>query len=430
MSLYSDSTVQPRRQSAQYYNYPPRRIADLSSRPRVELYEKDQSISRRYVDSDRDQQLVRVVRGRPSHARDSSSDDDYERRPRRKSVVIRPRSTSRVRIQEPVLVRAVSLSDDEPRRRRKQGGDDTRIRATSRPGKKNEYAFVRTPSKGRKKSDARKTVVTDLELKNDRRHKEFQSRRNDLENTEALVLVRARSRERERLEDDSSDEYIYDGRRRLSHYDGHTTRKRGSIDGGRKVIVAARNDRDRDDRRRSIQDPKLYTYGTGLIVAGDADDLRSDRRGSARRRVSLSPDRETIDSSVLGGSVRRADSVTSGGQNSRRSRAYQEKITEPERQVDPLTGSAYLTDNDRRARDREREAIEREKRAIDREKAVLDREKLLVDREKRLPAPIAPDDLRRSAGDYLKQGNTYLKDGQKYYKTGQGLVGGMKNLLK
>ena len=437
MSLYSESIDEPRRRSAQYYQYPARRGADLANSPRVEVYDKPISLPRRYPDSDREQKGALVVRSKPLRVRAASPDDDDERRSRRKSVVLRPRSTSRVRIREPVLLADTSSSDEEPRRSRKNRGDDTRIRATSRPGKKNEYAFVRSASKGRRKSDAKAAVVTDLELKTDRRHKDFQSRRNDLENTEALVLVRARSQERDRLVDDLSDLDSYDGRRQRSHYNTESRGKRASLDDGRRAIVVARDDRDRDDRRRSTRGTKLYKYGDGLVIAGDGEDVRSKGRGSGRRRISLSPDRETIDSSTVDGSLRRASTVSSRDPRARRSRAYDDRVIDPDTRLDPRRDSAYFTDGERRAKEREREAIEREKRAIDREKAALDKEKLLVDREKRLPARDVLDDRGRDAGDYLKQGQTFLKDGQKYYKDGQkyykggqGVVGGIKNLLK
>lgn len=436
MSTYTDSVAEPRRRSARYYDYPARRGADLSTGPRVEVCEKQPSLSRLYPDSDREQSGALVVRSKPVRIRAASPDDDYERRPRGKSVVLRPRSISRVRIREPVLVAADSSSDDEPRRSRRNRGDDTRIRATSRPGKKNEYAFVRTPSKKRRKSDARPAAVTDLELKTGRRHKYFQSRRDDLENTEARVLVRARSRERQRFVDDASDLDSHDGRRRRSHYIDES-RQKGSIDNGRGEIVVARDDRDRDDRRRSTRGSKLYSYGKDVLIAGEDEVPPPHRRALGRRRVSLSPDRETIDSSTVDGSIRRANTVTSRGSVPRRSRAYEDRLIDPEMRVDPRRGSAYFTDGERRAKEREREAIEREKRAIDREKAALDRERLLVDRENPVSARDLADDRGRSAGDYLKQGQTYLKDsqkyykdGQKYYKGGQGLVSGMKNLLK
>ena len=114
----------------------------------------------------------------------------------------------------------------------------------------------------------------------------------------------------------------------------------------------------------------------------------------------------------------------------RRSRVYDDRVSDSEVRRDPRRDSAYYTDGDRRAKDREREAIDREKRAIDREKAALDREKLLVDREGKASLQGVPDDRRRSAADYLKQGDQYLKDGQKYYKGGQTVLGGVKNLFK
>lgn len=436
--MYSDSTTQPRRQSARFYEYPARRGADLSTGPRVEVYEKPEppQLSRRYPDSDRDQRDTRIVSRRPNRTRDSSPDDDYQRTSRKKPVVLlaRPRSTSRVRIREPAFVNVDSSSDEEPRRRRKDRGDDTHIRATSRPGKKNEYAFVRSASKGRRKSDARAPVVHDLELKTDRRHKDFQSRRDSLENTEALVLVRARSRERENLVDDDSDRDSYAGRKnRRTVYGGENRRRRGTVDDSRREIILAQDDRDRDDRRRSTQGAKLYGYGKGVVVAAETeDDLRSERRAPARRRVSLSPDRDSLASSRADFGIARAKSVTTRGQKNRRLRGYDDRSMDSESLRDPRRDSAYYTDSERRAKEREREAIEREKRAIDREKAALDRERLLVDREKRaIPqGRDVPDDRRRSAADYLKQGDAYLKDGQKYYKTGQGLVSGMKNLLK
>ncbi len=283
----------------------------------------------------------------------------------------------------------------------------------------------------RRKSDAKVAVVTDLELKTDHRHKNFQRRRDDLENMEALVLVRARSQERDR--DDLSDLDSYDGRRRQSHYTTESRGKRASLDGGRREVVIAR-----DDRRRSTRDSKLYDYGKGLVVAGDEDDLRSDRRVSRPRRISISPDRETIDSSTVDGSVRRASTISSRDPRARRSRLYDDRVFAPDSPLDSRRDSAYATDTERRAREREREAIEREKRAIEREKAALDKEKLLVDREKRAPpARDLLDDRDRDVGDYLKQGQTYLKDGQKYYKDGQkyykggqGVVSGIRNLLK
>ncbi|KAF7502955.1 hypothetical protein GJ744_004769 [Endocarpon pusillum] len=433
MSLYSESIDEPRRRSAQYYQYPARRGVDLATSPRVEVYDKPISLPRHYPDSDWEEKGALVVRSKPLRVRAASSDDDDERRSRRKSVVLRPRSASRVRIQEPVLLVDTSSSDEEPRRSWKNRGDDTRIRATSRPGKKNEYAFVRR----RGKSDAKAAVVTDLELKTDRRHKDFQSRRNDLENTEALVLVRARSQERDRLVDDLSDLDSYDGRRQRSHYNTENRRNRASLDSGRRAIIIAQDDRDRDDRRRSTRGPKLYKYGDGLVIAGDGDDIRSKGRGSGRRRISLSPDRETIDSSTVDGSLMRASTVSSRDPRARRSRAYDDRVADPDTRLDPRRDSAYFTDSERRAREREREAIEREKRAIEREKAALDREKLLADREKRIPARDFLDDRGRDAGDYLRQGQTllkdgqkYYKDGQKYYKGGQAVMGGIKNLLK
>ena len=436
--MYTNSVTQPRRQSARYYEYPARGSADLSTGPRIEVYEKEPSLSSRWPDSDREQRGARIVKSRPIRTR-AASPDDYERTSRKRSVALRPRSTSRVRIREPVLVMAESSSDDdEPRRSRKSRGDDTHIRATSRPGKKNEYAFVRTPSKGRRKSDAKAAIVTDLELKTDRRHKDFQSKRDDLENTEALVLIRARSRERERLVGDASELDAYDGRRQRTDYNAESRRNRGSVDDNRRDIIVARDGRDLDDTRRSTRDSKQYSYGKGVVVAGDEEDLRLVRRAPRRRRVSLSPDRSTVSSSIVDGSLIRANTVTSrGGQQKARSREYDDKAINPERRVDPRRDSAYFTDSERRAKDREREAIEREKRAIDREKAALDREKLLVDREGKVPIRDIPNDRGRGGADYLQQGQTYIKDGQKYYrdgqkyyKGGQGLLSGMKNLLK
>jgi hypothetical protein len=199
MSAYTDSVSDTRRRSARYSDYPARRGTDLGPDSRLEVYEKQPLLLHRHPDRDREHAGALVVRSKPVLVRATSSDDEDERRPRRKSVVLRPRSTSRVRIQEPVLIADYSSSDDESRRSRRSRrshGDDTRIRATSRPGKKTEFALVRTPSKKRRKSVTRPVVVTDLELKTGRRHKDFQSRRNDLENTEALVLVRARSQEK------------------------------------------------------------------------------------------------------------------------------------------------------------------------------------------------------------------------------------------
>lgn len=426
--MYSSSVGQPHHQSARYYDYPARREADLSRDPRFEVYEKESSVSRRPPDSDRDPRDTRIVRSRPIRTRESSPDEDYERTAQRKSLVIRPRSTSRVRLREPASVVVDSSSDDEPRRRRKDRADDTHIRATSRPGKRNEYAFVRTPSKGRRKSDVRAPAVHDLELKTDRRHKHFQHRRNDMENTEAAVLVRARSRERDRSVDDDSDSDDGRSRRRRSKYRGEIQRKRRSLDDSRREVIIARDDRDHDDRRRRTRDSKLYTYGTGLVVA-DEESLHSNTRHPRRRHVSLSPDRNTVTSSRAGDGVERANTVTSRDQKPRRSRAYDDWSIDPEKRRDPRKDSAYHPDGERRVKDREREAIDREKRAIDREKAALDREKFLVYREKRVSPRDVPDDRRRSAGDYLKQGDQYIKDGQKYHKTGQGLVGSMKNLF-
>lgn len=457
MSLYSSSSTQPHRQSARYYEYPARHGSDLSHGPRVDVYDDNNppapiSLPRRYPDSDREHRTptAPVFRGPPSRitARDASpgSVSDYEQRtPRRKSIAVRPRSTSRVRLQEPAAVilytssSSSSEDDEEPRRRSRKDRDGeghTRIRATSRPGKKNEYALVRTPSKkekekgkrakskGKSRATAGLAVVTDLELKTGRKYRDFRGRRDDLEDREARVLVRARSRTREGLgEEDFEDEDVYGGGRRRSIYDGESRRKQGSIDDGRRAIVVA-GDRDSRRRKSSHQEPKLYSYGRGIIAAGDEESLRSGRSTPRRRQVSLSPDRETISSSTLGDSVRRATTVSSRGQNPSLSRVYHDS---PAPRRDPRRDSAYFTDNDRRAKDREREAIDREKRAIEREKAALDREMALVDREKRAPAALTPDAKQMGPANYLKQGQGYLKDGQKYYKSGQGLLNGAKN---
>lgn len=91
----------------------------------------------------------------------------------------------------------------------------------------------------------------DLELKTDPRYREFKTKRDDLETTEALALVRARSRERETLIDNTSDLDVYDGRRRRSDYRGESGRKRGSIDDARREIIVARNDPDRYEKRKA-----------------------------------------------------------------------------------------------------------------------------------------------------------------------------------
>lgn len=400
-----------------------------------------------------------VVRSRPlvpSGRRNSSPEsNDYSRAPRRRksALVLRPRkarSISRVRIKEPKLVAvdyssSSSSSDDEhlelrrSRRGRDHDAGNTHIRATSRPGEKNQYAFVRKRSKsrGRRKSDARAAVVHDLELKTDPRYKEFKRRRDELENTEALILVRARSRDRVRGTrggDDSDSDAYYEGLRR---YAGETRQHhRASLDddhGRREIIDAARDDRSRDTRR-SARKSKQYTYGSDLIIAHE-DDLRGSTPGkyTPRRRVSLSPsDRGTITSS------RRASSLTRA-QEKRRSHLYNDRaiLNSPKVLRDPKRDSAYYTDSERRASatDREREAIEREKRAIEREKAALDREKLVVDREKRTAGrdAVSVDDRDKGStmglGDYLKQGNEIVRGGQKYYKTGQGVVGGLRKLV-
>lgn len=426
-TYYTDSVSQPRRESARHFDGSARRAVELAAAPRVGLYEKEPiSLPRLYPDSDRE---TRIVNRRPNRTRDSSSDSDYERTPRRKPLVIRPRSMSRVQLVEPASVTGDSSSDEEPRRHRRGRDDDTHIRATSRPGKKKEYALVRKPSRSRRKSDARAPVVHDLEFKTKPQHKTFQSRRDNLENTEALVLVRARSREREGLVDESSDEDVYSGRRRRSHYGRHSRRERGSIDDGQRELVIARDDRDREGRKSSTRGPELYSYGKGLILA-DGVILRSDRGIPGRRRQSLSPDLESVDSNRAGEGLRRASTVISRAQKPRSSRAYDDRLIEPERRVDPRRDSAYYTDAERRAKNREREAIEREKRAIEREKAALDREQLLVDRERRASARDVPEERKVSAADYLKQGDQHIKDGQKYYRTGQGVVSGVKNLLK
>ena len=378
----------------------------------MELYEKEPSILRRYPDSERERNDALVVRSRPLRRRDSSSDDDYERISRRKSLVLRPRSASRVRIQEPALVAYVSSSDDERRMRRRGRNDHTHIRTTSRPGKKNEYAFVRHPSRGRRKSDARAAVVHDLELKTDPRSKEFRGRRNSLQNMEAAVLVRARSRERERLVvDDDSDLDVHEGRRQRHEYEDETRH-------GRRAIVIA----GKDDRRRSAREPKLYSYGNEVVIADDTKEHRPERRAPRVHRASLSPDRGSIDS----GSVRRANTLT----KPRLSRVYDDRTTDSPVLRDPRRDSAYYTNSERRTKGREREAIEREKRAIEREKVALEREQLLVDREKKAPAGVVPEERRLSTVDYLKQGDQYIKDGQKYYKTGQGAMGGVNNFFR
>jgi len=455
MSAYTDSVTDTRRRSARYYDYPAHRGADLAD-SRLEVFEKQPLVLHRHPDRDRGRADALVVRSKPALVRAASSDDEYERRPRRKSLVLRPRSTSRVRIQEPVLVAAYSSSDDEPRRSRRSRGDDTRIRATSRPGKKTEFALVRTPSKKRRKSEARPVVVTDLELKTGRRHKDFQSRRNDLEKTEAMVLVRARSQERERFIDDVSDLDSYNGKRRTSLYLDESRRTHGSIDNGRRELVIGRHDRGRDDTSRSTRGPKLYSYGNAVLVAGQDPAPPSCRLApESRRRMSIGPDRATIDSSTVDGSIRYASTPAIP-----RStipflpRTYNDRPpTEPDllhrdARRDPAPSYyAASTNTDssstRRANDRERDAIEREKRAIEREKAALDREKLLVEREKpggSVARDLAPElqrgggrgalDYLQQAPTYLKEGPKYYKDGQKYYKGEQGLLGGMKNLLK
>jgi hypothetical protein len=439
-----DSLADTRRRSARYYDYPAHHGADLVTDPTMEGYEKQPLILHRHPNHSREHAGALVVRSKPVLVRAASSDGEYERRPRRKSVVLRPRSTSRVRIQEPVLLATYSSSDDEPRRSRRSRrsrGDDTRIRATSRPGKKTEFALVRSPSKKRRKSRVRPVAVTDLELKTDRRHKDFQTRRNDLENTEALVLVRARSQERERFVDDLSELDSYDGRRRRSLYIDDTRRTHGSIDNGRRELVFDRHDRGRTDKRTN---PKLYSYGNAVLVAGQDSAPPSYRHAPESRRLSISPDYASIASSTVHGSIRYA-STPEIPRNTIPflPRAYDDRAAAPQNPTSHYAASTTSDSITRRANDREREAIEREKRAIEREKAALDREKLLVEREK--PgvggggAGDLPPELRGGRGvfDYLEKGPTYLKDGQKYYKDGQkylkggqGLVGGVKNIWK
>jgi hypothetical protein len=333
-----------------------------------------------------------------------------------------------------MVVSLVSSSDDEDdrRRRRRDKGGETKIRATSRPGKKNEYAFVRSASKGRRKSEARRPTVTDLELKTDRKSREFRKRRDTLEDAEGVMLIRAKSQERDYLVDGGSERDIYQGPRRRSGYITVPRGKRENVDDGRREIVIERNDRDRDrdrdreDRRRSTRYPPKSNNDRALVLLADERDLRSPKKAPRRRRVSLSPDRDSVASSRIddGSSVRRANTVTSRNQRPRR-QVYDDRMNDSEAWRDPQRDSAYYSGAD----GREREALEREKRAIEREKAALDREKVVIDREKRASLRDAPDSPRRGPGDYLKQGDQYMKDGQKYYKSGQGLLSGMKNLL-
>lgn len=276
----------------------------------------------------------------------------------------RPRSVSRVRIKEPAVVAYVSSSDDERRMRRRGRSGDTHIRATSRPGQKTKCALVRHPSKRRRKSDARVAVVHDLEHKTDSRSKLFRGRRKSMEDMEAAILVRARSRERETLIiDDDSDLDVYETTRRRHHH-GHEARH------GRTALVIAKN----TDRKISAREPKLYSYGNEVIVAGDKE-YRPERHAPRIRRVSVSPDRDSIDS----GSFRRAITLA----NPRLPRVYGDRATDAAVLRDPRRDPVYHPDSQKRANDRERDAIEREKRAIEREKLALERERLLIDRENR-----------------------------------------------
>ena len=435
MSLYNDS-VYSHHHRGRYHENSPRQSRDLVVFKDPNFPERgdhhhhhrhehghDSHYYHQHQHRPRHRKDGRLIRSRSLHRRGSSSSDS-DRHTRKSLVPRRPRSASRVRVLEPALAVHTSSSSsctsssdegDTRRHRRSKQDDNTRIRAVSRPGRKNQYAFVRKPS--RKKKGAAKPVAYEVEDDHHHHHhhhhqhhdRMFQRRRDDLENREAATLIRSRSHERLGLRpyDSDGDDY-YDAR---APYAGRSG-------------------------RRSVRESVQYDYGTGYVNSPPERQLPAKYYGSGGiggpggmqpvsrpRRYSLSPDRQSVASSKAEGSIRRAASTAV---KSRHARNYEEGSVAGSDVQNNRYAESAAGDDSRRFRRREREAIEREERANQREAAILRREKELAGaggvggtgEQRNLPIRAIEDNPHRNG-----TGIDFLQDGTKYYKKSPAMAG-------
>ena len=188
-------------------------------------------------------------------ARRSREETRIGRSDRDRALVTSPgqrRSKSQTRFRE-----EASVIEDGPTAISTDG--KTYVRSTTRRGQRPRHALVRNKSRRRRASSEDEH---DLERKTSRNNRQFREKRDDLEVEEATVLVRAKSRDRERR--GSSDEDDYKSRQNdyYSRRDWNSLRERN-----RKPRIEIPSDDDRDivvvpsnRRRRNTVDETSSRY--------------------------------------------------------------------------------------------------------------------------------------------------------------------------
>ena len=411
--------------------------------------EREPAISPRHADTDQGRRSALVVRSRPfDEPQDFGSARGSERPRRRTSPTIRqrPRSRARFVVTDDVLS---SSEDDRRTRNRARSEGATKIRATSRPGERNEYALVRKPSRGRRKSVSKQAIIHDLELKTDPRYRKFKDRRDVLENVEGSALRRARSRGRDSFSDEESE--------RLSYYDQASIRSphhgdhvdyRGNVDQGRREAIILGADKGPDGGGRFVREPKKHRHGAILL-----DKERNPHASShipGRRRSSLSPHSHRLsidgrsdlvavprkspafyDDQGLETGSRRVISPREAqyrAEKERRAIDREQDLIERgnQRRVNERDRDILLADNRRaqeqnaiareeelRIEDRERGKLAREARAIDRERAILEKERAWDDHSRRtmpLEEKRYIDDRASTRGSVISENERYIDD--------------------
>lgn len=249
--------------SYKIYARPRDRRSSLDT-PVYRLYQDEDAVShtsrrssrfdeRDSYDEDRNVNSRQLILAEP--ARRSREETRLGRSDRDRALVMYPtqrRSKSQTRFRE-----EASVIEDEPTAISTDG--KTYVRSTTRPGQRPRHALVRNKSRRRRASSEDEH---DLEHKTSRNNRQFREKRDDLEVEEATVLVRAKSRGRDRR--GSSDEDDYKSRRDdyYSRSDWDSVRERN-----RKPRIEIPSDDDRDimvvpsnRRRRNTVDDTSSRY--------------------------------------------------------------------------------------------------------------------------------------------------------------------------
>lgn len=276
-----------------YYVADPRGRRGATDIPVYRTLREDDLVSRdssnyqgtRY-DDDRDGRSAEMIVARPSR-RSYDMPRAQGRNHREGALVVRPRqarSRSRPRFREDD-----SVIDDNETIIPDDGKTYVRSRARG-AGQRPAHAFVRNKSRRRRGSSVN---AHDLERKTSRKDKQFRERRNNLENEEAVMLIRAKSRERDRHEPVSkgygSDREQYRERREPEYARERTRKPRIEIpsDDDRDIVVVPRSSRRRNtvDETSSRYEEDSRSARSTRTAGREAQTSRSTRTRSPEKDV-------------------------------------------------------------------------------------------------------------------------------------------------